>query len=291
MKTRLIPIIMCLLLISCTSTNTDNNVDKSNLTGEDYRLFQGTPASELAEFVQDENVKGIEQIVKKDPALVNYQEPKYGNTLLKMTIMNQQWESFKALVDNKADVGIHNTFSGASALIEACSSKDYDIRYAELLLKSGANVNDVETGKRKAGNSTRLTPLIAAAKTGNLELVELLAKNGANINYVNEFKQSALSIAMLTGKYNIALSLLEKGADYKAPIFYREEENKDMYLLDVLREAFVDLDTDDHKYKMEIVSFLENKGVSYKNAPIPDFIKKKAQENYPNDWKNYLEKY
>ncbi|WCT13674.1 ankyrin repeat domain-containing protein [Mucilaginibacter jinjuensis] len=291
MKTILIPIIMSLLLISCTGTNHDNNVDKSNLTGEDYRLFQGTPASELAMFVKDENVKGIEQIVKKDPRLINYQEPKYGNTLLKMTIMNQQWKPFKALIDNKADVSIHNTFSGASALIEACSSKHYDIKYAELLLKSGANVNDVETGKRKAGNSTRLTPLMAAVKTGSVELVELLVKNGANINYVNEFKQSALSTAILTAKYNVALSLLEGGADYKAPIFYREEESKDMYLVDVLREAFVDLDTEDHKNKMKIISFLESKGVSYKNAPIPDYIKKKAQENYPNDWKNYLEKY
>lgn len=291
MRSIVIPILICLLLFSCTNTDRNKNVDKSELTGGDYRLFQGTPAWELAKAVRDENVNGIEQIVKKEPKLIDYQEPKYGNTLLKMTVMNQQMASFKALIANKADVEIHNTFSGASALIEACSSKHYDIKYAELLLKSGANVNDVETGKRKAGNSTRLSPLMAAAKTGNIYLVELLVKNGADINYVNEFKQSALSIAMLTAKYDIALYLLQGGADYKAPVFYREEESKQMYLVDVLREAFVDLDTNEHKNKMKIVAFLESKGVSYKNAPIPDYIKKKAQENYPNNWKDYLEKY
>lgn len=282
------PILMFLQL-SCT--NSDKSLDKSELTGDDYRLFQGTKAWDLAKALKDEDIEKITAISQKEPGLINYQEPKYGNTLLKMTVMNQQMASFKALIANKADLGIHNTFSGTSALIEACSSKHYDIKYAELLIKGGANVNDVETGKRKEGNSTRLTPLIAAAKTGNIELIKLLINNHADINYVNEYKQTALSVAMLTAKYNVALYLLQQGADYKRPVFNREEENKEMYLVDVLREAFVDLNTDEHKSKMQVVSFLASKGVSYKNAPIPDFIKKKAQETYPDNWEDYLKKY
>lgn len=282
-------ILICLLFFSCT--NRDKNVDKSNLTGADYRLFQATPAWELAKAVQDEDVNKIQQIVKTDPRRINYQEPKYGNTLLKLTVMNQQFNSFKTLIANHADVSIHNTFNGSSALIEACSSKHSDTKYAELLFKNGANVNDIETGKRKEGNSTRLTPLMAAAKTGKLDLVELLVKSGANVNYKNEFKQSALSIAMLTRKYDIALFLLKNGADYRSPVFYREEEAKEMYLVDVLREALVDIDTDEYKYKMKIVSFLQSKGVDYRNTPIPEYIKEKAQEEYPNNWKDYLEKY
>lgn len=296
-------ILLCGLLFSCTGVDREKPVDKSKLTGRDYRLFQGTPAWTLAKAVEDEDIKEIAEIVSQEPAIVNYQEPKYGNTLLKITVMNQQMKSFKALLENGADVNIHNTYTGASALIEACSFRRYDIEYAELLLKKGANVNDVETGKRQKWNSTRFTPLMAASQSGKLEIVELLLKNGANVNYKNEYGQTALSRAVMVKKYDVAIFLLQNGADYKQPIFYRpdysvpselqepNDKGKPMYLVDVLREDFMDLDTEEYKYKMQIVAFLKSKGIDYRKAPIPDYIKKKAQENYPDSWKEYLEKY
>jgi hypothetical protein len=278
-------------------------VDKSKLSGRDYRLFQNTPAWELAKAVQDENEKKIDEIVSKNSKLINYQEPKYGNTLLMLTIMNQQIKPFRYLLEKKADINIHNTFDGTSAIIEACGSKYYDIKYAEILIQNGANVNDIETGERKKGNSTRVTPLIEASKTGLLELVALLISNGADVNYINEFNQSALSESIIQRKYEVSHYLLQNGADYKRPIFYRPDysipvENQDpndkgkpMYLVDVLREAFLDFDTDEYRYKMQIVDFLKSKGIDYRATPIPDYIKKKAQAEYPKSWKEYLEKY
>jgi len=79
-----------------------------------------------------------------------------------LTMMNQQMSSFRTLLADKADISIHNTYDGTSALIEACSNRDCNSRYAETLMELGANVNDVETGLRRKGNSTRHTPLIAA---------------------------------------------------------------------------------------------------------------------------------
>lgn len=303
MKVMIIQLVFSCLLLSCSNINRDKPVDKTDLTGSDYRLFQNTPAWELAKAVQDENEKKIDEIVSKNSKLINYQEPKYGNTLLMLTIMNQQIKPFKSLLEKKADINIHNTFDGTSAIIEACGSKYYDIKYAEILIQNGANVNDIETGERKKGNSTRVTPLIEASKTGLLELVALLISNGADVNYINEFNQSALSESIMQRKYEVSHYLLQNRADYKRPIFYRPDysipvENQDpndkgkpMYLVDVLREAFLDLDTDEYKYKMKIVDFLKSKGIDYRAVPIPEYIKKKAQENYPNNWKEYLEKY
>jgi hypothetical protein len=279
------------LLVSCSHGDRDKPVDKADLTGSDYRLFQGTPAWELAKAVWDEDRKRIDAILAKDPALINYQEPKYGGTLLMLTIMNQQMGSFQALLDHKADVSIHNTFDGRSALIEACSYDRYDIRYAEMLIDRGANVNDVETGPRRTGNSTRFTPLMAASREGKMDLVRLLVAKGADVNYRNEFKQTALTQCVLVDKLGVALFLLENGADYKQPIFFRPEENREMYLVDVLREEMFDLDSEQYKDKMKVVEFLKGKGIDYRAMPVPDFIKKKAQENYPGSWKDYLEKY
>lgn len=301
MKSMMFQIVLSCLLLSCS--NRDKPVDKSHLTGRDYRLFQNTPAWDLAKAVQDEDVNEIDKIVTKNFTLINYVEPKYGNTLLQLTIMNQQMKSFKALLERKADVSIHNSFDGTSALIVACRLKDYDIKFAQMLIEYGANVNDVETGERRNGNSTRFTPLIEASQSGILDLVKLLISKGANINYINEFNQSALSESVIQEKYEVSLYLLQNGANYKQPIFYRpdysvpserqdpNDKGKPMYLSDVLREDFSDFDTDEYKYKMQIVDFLMSQGIDYRAAPIPDYIRKKAQEEYPKTWKEYLDKY
>lgn len=289
MKAIILQIILSCLLLSCTNINRDKQVDKSELTGEDYRLFQNTPAWELAKAVQDENEKRILEIVVKEPNLINYQEPKFGSTLLMLTIKNQQYKIFEMLLKNKADVNIHDTYEGSTALIDACSSKLYDLKFAETLIKYGSDVNDVQTDIEKQGKTR--TPLMVASKTGKIDLVKLLVINGAAVNYQNKYKQSALSEAIITDRYNTALYLLQNGADYKNPIFFKEEQNREMYLVDVLREDFFELDTDEYKYKMQIVDFLKSKGIDYRATPIPEYIKKKAQEEYPKTWQEYLEKY
>lgn len=291
MKQAIIILLSVLIVLSCTNTVRNKIVDKSELLGNDYRLFQNTPAWELAKAVEDGNESKINNILSENIKLVNYQESKYGETLLMLTIANQQYKSFKILLENKADVNIHNNYDGRSALIAACSYKQYDMKFVEELLKHGAIVNDIEVGKRRKGNSTRFTPLMAASKTGNLDLVKFLVEKGADVNYKNEYNQTALNKAMLVGRYNIVLYLLKSGADYNVPIFYREEEHKNMYIGDVLREDFLPLDSDEYKSKMEIISFLKNKGIDYRKLPIPAYIEKKAQEEYPDSWKEYLEKY
>lgn len=288
MKSMIIQLVFFCLLLSCSNINRDKPVDKKDLTGRDYRLFQNTPAWDLAKAVQDENVIKISEIIAKDNKIANYQEPKYGSTLLILTIRNQQLEPFKTLLANKVDVNIHGTFDGASALIEACG---YDIKYAEILLQNGANANDVETGERGAGNTTRETPLIVASMTGKLDLVKLLLKNGADINYQNEYKQSALSVSVRLKNYEVVLFLIQSGVDYKLPISYNQEQDKTYYLVDELRFYTPDIGSTEYKYKMQIVDFLKSKGIDYRATPIPEYTKEFAQEKYPNNWQEYLEKY
>ena len=301
MKNKFITILLSIFLFSCGEMNREKIVDKEKLTGDDYRFFQSTPAWNLAKAVQDEDESKINEIISKDPRLINFQEAKFGNTLLMLTVGNQQMKSLKALLANKADVNIHNTYEGTSALIEACSFKQYDTKFAEVLLQNGANAKDIQTDKTEPAKVK--TALMKAAKTGKLDLVELLVKKGADINYQNEFGQTALSESIMANRYKVSFYLLQIGAGNKQPIFYRpdysilsdkqdpNEKGKPMYLVDVLREAFLDFDTDEYKYKMQIVDFLKSKGIDYRTTPIPEYIKKKAQEEYPKTWQDYLEKY
>jgi hypothetical protein len=299
MKVLVIKLLFIFLLTSCI--NRDRPVDKTELTGSDYRLFQETPAWELAKAVQDGNEERIEELINKDPKIINYQEPKYGSTLLILTVMNQQMKSLKILLKNKADVSIHNTYDGASAIIEASSSKYYDTDFAKILLQNGANVNDIQINRKESGKAN--TPLIRAAKVGAFDLVELLVKNGANINYQNLSKQSALSESAIRDHYKISLYLLQNGADYRRPIFYRPDysipyEKQDpaevgepIFLVDLLREDLFGLLTFEHRDKMKIVDFLKSKGIDYRASPIPDYIEKSVKEKYPDSWQDYLKRY
>ncbi len=271
----------------------DKIVSKSELTGNDYRLFQSTPAWELAKAVWDENEVKIKGILTQNPQLINYQEPKYGSTLLMLTIKNQQYKPFKILLGQKADISIHDSYDGTSALIEACSSTfgNYDIKFAEDLIKNGANVNDFEVGDRRVGNTTRFTPLMAASKAGRLDIVNLLVINHADLNYQNEYNQSALSEAVILQRYKVILFLLNKGIDYNLPTTYIQEQNRFYHLVDELRFYMPELYSDDYKHKMEIISFLRSKGIEYKDVPIPEYVISKAKKDYPNSWQEYLEKY
>lgn len=136
------------LFISCGDR--DTIVDKSKLNGNDYRLFQETPIWNLAKAVQDENVEEIKRIVKKDSVDVNYQESKFGHTLLILTIKNQHLNSCKTLLELGADPNKHDTYDGSSAIIDAAainSIEGVDVKFLKLLLEHGGNPNDEETGE------------------------------------------------------------------------------------------------------------------------------------------------
>lgn len=272
MKKTLVKLVyMCLCLFLVCSCNSHSlQMNKFDMHGNDYRLFQNTPAWELAKAVQDEDITAIESIVSSNPKIINYQDSIYGNTLLMLTIMNQQFNSFKTLLNKGADVNIHDTFDGTSALIDACSYNFYDTIYAKMLVEYGANVNDIETGKRREGNSTRLTPLIAASKANWLDMIKYLVSKGADVNYQNEYGQSALSESVMLGNYEVAYYLLLNGADYKKPIFFRPDysipmeksnpnnKGKPIYLKDILNEDVTEAESKQYKYKLLIERFIND---------------------------------
>lgn len=285
-------LLSCIILsvVGCGKLTREIEVDKSKLRGYDYRLFQKTPAWELAKAVWDDDFKKINELTKKDKNLINYQDPKFGETLLFLTMWHNQKETFKLLLSLGANPNIHDTYDGTSPIIEACQER-LDIEFVLILLRNGANPNDIEVGKRRDDNQTRYTPLMAAAKSGNIDLVELLVNKGANLNYKNEFDRSVLSESITQGKYDVILYLLKNGVDYRMPTSQNEDLHKTYYIEDELQYMLPELNSSEYKTKMLIVDFLKGKGVIYKRVPVPEYVLKQVKDRYPNNWQEYLEKY
>jgi ankyrin repeat protein len=276
---------LALLIIGCR----DIPVERGKLSGYDYRLFQNTPVWELAKAVQDKNISKINRLVKEEELNLNYQEPRFGSTLLMLTVRNENFKSCKALLELGANPNIHDYYDGTSPIIEAANNIGTNkLKFLKLLLENGADPNDEEVGPRRPDNPTRYTPLLQASEN-DLASVRLLVGYGANINYKNELEWTPLSVALTQDKYDIALYLLNNGADYRQPV--DKTEGKYYYLWDELRFRMYPLNSSEYMMKMRIVDFLKKKGIDYHKTPVPPHVVEQIKADYPDNWEEYLQKY
>jgi len=288
--------LVCITFVGCFDQTSTQGAD--DLLASDYRLFHNTPVWNLAVAIRDENIDEIKRIVREEKPDINVQESKFGQTLLILTVLNEQYSSCEALLQLGADLNKHNHYNGSSAIIEAAGingTDDDNTKFLRLLLKHGANPNDEEIGDRRQGNMKRNTPLLKACSNVNklkspVGKVKLLVEAGANIDYKNEFNQTPLSEAFVLDHYDVVIYLLEKGVDYRR-VISTDVEGKEYYLWDKLRYKLLPLDTEEYKQKMAIVEFLKAKGIDYKRLPIPEYALEEAKKRYPKNWKGYLEKY
>lgn len=243
---------------ACNKIDKDKKVDKNKLLGADYRLFQDTPAWELAKAVWDDDIDKIDEEVKRNPQIINYQESKYGKTLLHLSSYNNNYKGFKELLKLGANPNIADSSHCTTPLIEVALSFDDKTKYAQELIKYKANVNYVECNSGKEDQKNNATPLIAASRQNNLELVKLLIENGANINYTNPNDEDALSLATLLKNYDIVLYLLQQGADCSKILYTKggAVNPQDIYMKNWIN------DEADHSVKeyQEIKELLRKKG-------------------------------
>lgn len=268
---------------------------KSSMLGSDYRLFRDTPAWDLAQAVEDDDVDEIKAIVSKRKDLLGFREERFGYTVLTMAIMHWQIISCRALLELGANPNEHDHYNGSTPLIRAAdipSDKEVGLELIELLLKYGADPNIEETGDRPEGNTTRQTPLLKACadvSISPIKKVKKLVEAGANVNYTNEFAASPLRMALVMEHYDVILYLLEKGANYDKSVGVFS--GKKCFLWEALRYDMPDLDSEKYKQKMLVVAFLKEKGIDYRGTPIPESMVKKAKKRFPETWKEYLKVY
>ena len=94
-----------------------------------------------------------------------------------------------------------------------------------LLVAAGADLNaqsTIEEAKKRRGvvykqgenqHTGGVTPLVLAARQGNLDAVKVLAESGADLNKGAGDGTTAMVVAVQNGHYDVAQYLVEKGAD------------------------------------------------------------------------------
>ena len=149
-----------------------------------------------------------------------------GETLLMTAARSGQADIVELLLTNGADANAHAT-RGQTALMWAVSQQHPDV--VKVLLAHGANVNartdtwtqlwqtspeqDVHPSYQANLQMGGDTPLLFAARVGDLASAKLLVAAGANVNDTAPYGVSATVLAAHSGNADLVAFLLDKDAD------------------------------------------------------------------------------
>ncbi len=153
-----------------------------------------------------------------------------GETLLMTVTRTGMLEAVQLLLEHGTDVNVREPRRGQTALMWAISFKRPDI--ARLLIDHGADINastirlnedfqplEVEGYMGSTIQAVPMggyTPLLFAAKVGDVATARLLVEKGADVNAVSQTDGSPLIMAAAQANEELALFLLDHGADPNA---------------------------------------------------------------------------
>lgn len=307
----IIVIIFSAILSSCQFIG--KVTDKGEYRITNINIYKDTPVWELALAVKNQKIKTIEKIVKDEPQLLNYQEPKYGVTLLLWAVGMEKYESAETLLKCGANPNIASTEYGETPLFLAAgyswvdNDAKEDSKYVKLLLYYGADPNKNYLGSdipdKKTIQEPGTSPLMNSIRCG-IEKTKALVEAGADINYKTKTGDTAAITALGAGGPNATLDgmeyahylIVEKKAKVSEPSYRREtygneDPNEKFFPVAILRSWVYDLNSEKYKIKMGIVEEFARQGVNYWNTEINKYTLEQIKKRYPDTWEEYIKKY
>jgi len=177
----------------------------------------------------------LEMLIKAG-ANVNAPLGMSGETALMLASRSGKAEAVKVLLDSGAQIQAKETWGDTTALMWAVAEGNHAV--VKLLIDRGADVNartkfvPSATGRGFEGatptvarpNQTAednasglLTPLMFAAREGDLESARLLVAAGAQVNTIGGDGKNSLALAIFNGGYAVASFLIDNHVDVNQP--------------------------------------------------------------------------
>ena len=254
-----------ILLHSCNTTN--------YLPGFDFKLFNNSSVKELAIAVEKEDLKKIKEVLRDKSISVNYQEPKFGHTLLMLAVANNKIKSVEALLKNNANPNLNSRENEDNSI--SIAAENYpdlcDTAILHLLTKYGGDVNFTQHINRVENNGmhsiVKRTTLMIAVRNDCYLIAKYLIDKGAKINVYTFYEgYGAITEAIIQNNLKVAKYLIiHKRAIIPPYIFKRQanishkgEPEKYLTITGLLNEQQYDKGIENNKLREEIISYLEN---------------------------------
>ncbi|MBF9236540.1 ankyrin repeat domain-containing protein [Hymenobacter sp. BT683] len=231
------------------------------------RSFEYSPAWPLAKAVQFQQGWLIRLLLAANAQLARYQEPHHGQSMLYFAVYTHRYLAVRALLKGGADPNVAFVGQeGKTPLMEAAAFYGTS-KYVRLLLAHGADPN---LASRPPGQLRQTTPLIEAVGT-RLESVQALVEQGAQVNYVTpDDLRTALGAAVSGRDFAVVRYLLvEQRADFRLVKSLTLKKDT-VRIAELLKNLAYPLDSKEYAQKMELVRFLEERGIDYRGAPVPE---------------------
>ena len=149
---------------------------------------------------------GAVKLLLAHGADVNAKESQKGQTALMWAAAEKRPEVVRTLIEYGADIRARSKAIPTPEPFNSMSSNGEGLSYSP----------DVHFPKAKGG----FTPLLFAAQQGDLDSTRILLEAGADVNEATPEDGSALVVASASGHEELALFLLEQGADPNAADVY-----------------------------------------------------------------------
>ena len=152
-------------------------------------------------------------------ANVNAKEAAQGETALFFAAEENRPEVIRVLAARGADLSVTSRVTTLHANVKSVEDEDFPLD-AEVILRDNLPPGDAAAkaalaGRRASATVTGgLTPLLVAARDGNIEAVRAFVEAGANLNQASAGdKTTPLVMAAINGHWELAKFLVDKGAD------------------------------------------------------------------------------
>jgi uncharacterized protein len=258
-----------IILISTNAGACQSN--QSFAPGFDFVLFDKTPVQKLAQAVEAEDTALISKILISDRPNIDFQEPRFGETLLSLAIMTNKVLSIEQLLKLGANPNIKSPIDDKSPFIDFCFYSSKDTTSSEVLktlIKYGGDVNavavsNVEYSGRKVSDT--ITALQYVCTYGNLATLKVLVDNGAKLDiYPIEGEESLITNVLLADNFDmLKYFLIEKQLKIPSWCFVKypgQSRAKKLTITEALTtEDELPTNAERNKLKQDILDFLKAK--------------------------------
>ncbi len=231
--------------------------------GYQFELFKNTANWDLAKAAEKEDTLKMREILRTKQGDINLQEKKYGRTLLHLCIGNDKLISTRFLLEHQAGLNILDS-SREKAIHEASyfvKSKKNSFEILKLLLKFGANANDIQIKKKNGDTVYVNVPLMGAVD--DLDCAKLLLDSGAN-PYFKFHDEYLVWFRLLTGDatfndniYVAKYMIVDKKLPVPDAIIYTIPEHRPVDVFELVKEFKVGEDLKKQEAKQKILRYLK----------------------------------
>jgi len=202
--------------------------------------FENTEAFELAKAVSDEDLDRIQELVQKQPNLLEYSEPQFGVNVLIQSILSEKYKSFTKLLELGANPNYISPITKETPLITSTFLSTFngepDLRFMRALLQHGADPNyTIEEDFTDVNGNYHFATTAFESSIDNLEKVKLLVQYGADPSkLIRGCHCTAFGSAVMRQQFDVINYFIDTlKVNVHQPMYVRE--NDTIYIQDLVK--------------------------------------------------------